>query len=408
MSGARFLFLMRGGFDATVIDSQVVDSIASVASHGIRFDLVAFMPGATWFSQREFQRARRAEIARRIGGRVRAYLSVRQGLPSGNALAEAELLFELARHPARRTVIHARGDGPSVYANRVSKLWPGVRYVYDVRGDSEAEFRLHPDIEGISPEKSEAMVQRIRYEQALAVEGASHLLCVSSVLRDRLIERHRIAPERVTVVPCLADETKFRVDETERAATRRELGLEARFVIVYPGRFHLWHDGPRMVSLVQALMKAQPDLYFLVLTPDDAHARSLCESQLPPGSFDVRSAKHAEVPRYLRAGDLGLLLRERHPLNEAACPTKFAEYVMTGLPVLISEGIGDCSPFIAEQDAGIVVGADDPKQTAAALARLRQEPADHRHARIAAAATRFSRQRAAARMAEIYHRLAAP
>ncbi len=58
---------------------------------------------------------------------------------------------------------------------------------------------------------------------------------------------------------------------------------------------------------------------------------------------------------FLMASDMGVLLRERDPLNEVAAPTKFAEYVMTGLPVLISEYVGDYSNFVAENNLGLVL-----------------------------------------------------
>ena len=55
------------------------------------------------------------------------------------------------------------------------------------------------------------------------------------------------------------------------------------------------------------------------------------------------------------AADMGILLRENHPLNEVAAPTKFAEYVMTGPLVLISDNIGDYSNFVKRNNLGIVL-----------------------------------------------------
>lgn len=55
------------------------------------------------------------------------------------------------------------------------------------------------------------------------------------------------------------------------------------------------------------------------------------------------------------AADLAVLIREDHPLNEVACPTKFAEYVMCGLPVLITEGLGDLSELVQRKKLGIVM-----------------------------------------------------
>ena len=112
------------------------------------------------------------------------------------------------------------------------------------------------------------------------------------------------------------------------------------------------------------------------------------------------------MPRHLRAADLGILLRAPDPLNEVACPTKFAEFMMSGLPVLISAGIGDCSRFVAEQNAGAVLDAPDPAAAAAAVARLRAEPDAARRARIGAAGRTLSRQHYVGEMAALYRRMA--
>jgi glycosyltransferase involved in cell wall biosynthesis len=239
------------------------------------------------------------------------------------------------------------------------------------------------------------------------VAGASLVLAVSEPLRDLLVARYGLDPARARVVPGAADEAKFRPDDADRAAMRRELGLEDRFVIVFPGRFGRWHYNEETFQVVRALLAADPRAFFLVLTPDLEAARGLAERLLPAGRYGIRSATHQEVPRYLRASDLGVLLRAADPINVAACPTKFGEFVMTGLPVLISAGIGDCSAFVAERRAGVVLDTPDPEAAARAVAALRGEPEAERRARIAAAGReRFSRQRHARELARLYRALA--
>ena len=232
------------------------------------------------------------------------------------------------------------------------------------------------------------------------------MLCVSTVLRDRLVARHGLDPARASVVPCVADAEKFGPDEAVRLDARRALGVEDRFVVVYPGRFGAWHYNEETFAVVRGLMDADPKVFFLILTPDVDAAAALAARTLPPGSFAIHAARHDEVPRHLRAADLGVLLRAPDPLNEVACPTKFAEYVITGLPVLISAGIGDCSPLVASENAGAVLDAPDPRAAVAAVAKIRSEPDAARRARIAAVGQRLSRQRSAREMAALYRRIA--
>jgi glycosyltransferase involved in cell wall biosynthesis len=67
-------------------------------------------------------------------------------------------------------------------------------------------------------------------------------------------------------------------------------------------------------------------------------------------------------------GDLGLLLRDAHPVNRVASPVKFAEYLACGVPVLISPGVGDCPRIVERERVGFVFRPDSPLD--AILARV--------------------------------------
>jgi hypothetical protein len=42
-------------------------------------------------------------------------------------------------------------------------------------------------------------------------------------------------------------------------------------------------------------------------------------------------------------------------MNNVASPTKFAEYMLAGLPTIISPGVGDYTEFVTEKKLGFVV-----------------------------------------------------
>ena len=405
MSGASFLFLMTEGLDATVIDSQVVDGLVAVRREGIRFDLLSLADGRRWLRERRYYQRRCIEVAARTGGAVRVVPMPRK-LGVGGPLGTTVLL--LAEHLRRggRLVVHARTDYAAYFASFAARLDRGIRYIFDCRGDGPPEFLLDARQFHLSERQTARGLRRMERVGAGAARHASYVLAVSTVLRDRLVARHGIDPARISVVPCVADAEKFHIDEPERRRVRRELGIEDRFVVVFPGRFGRWHCAEETCRVVRGLMDADPSVYFLILTPELEAAADHAQRLLIPGRYKILSAAHAEVPGYLRASDLGMLLRAPDPLNEAACPTKFAEYVMTGLPVLISAGIGDCSGFVAQEGAGAVLPEPDPAAAVAALARIRAEDDATRRTRIAKVAERFARQRYAREMAQLYRRLA--
>jgi glycosyltransferase involved in cell wall biosynthesis len=135
-----------------------------------------------------------------------------------------------------------------------------------------------------------------------------------------------------------------------------------------------------------------PEARLLLLTPEPDGVRPLVEAAGLAFGNDVcvRAALFSDVAAYLCAADAGLLLRDPHPLNAVASPTKLAEYLLCGLPAVTSTGIGDLDAVIEKEGLGVLVdGFRDPR---------RLEEAFRRAADIARAGDRSVRAARAARL----------
>lgn len=89
----------------------------------------------------------------------------------------------------------------------------------------------------------------------------------------------------------------------------------------------------------------------------------------------IMQVAHEEIASYIRAADVGLLLREKSLVNEVACPTKFGEYVSSGVPVLASTGIGDTQAHIQEHRLGwLLDDFNDESQIAQILGEVLSAP----------------------------------
>ena len=62
-----------------------------------------------------------------------------------------------------------------------------------------------------------------------------------------------------------------------------------------------------------------------------------------------------EVFDYLCIADYGWLVREQSITNRVASPVKFAEYLISGLKILISENLGDYTAFCYENQCGVII-----------------------------------------------------
>jgi glycosyltransferase involved in cell wall biosynthesis len=78
-------------------------------------------------------------------------------------------------------------------------------------------------------------------------------------------------------------------------------------------------------------------------------------NNLPADCVVMEEVPHAQVPKMINAADAGILLREQHPVNVVSSPTKFGEYLAAGIPVILTDGIGDYSELAERLNVGVKI-----------------------------------------------------
>ncbi len=191
--------------------------------------------------------------------------------------------------------------------------------------------------------------------EKICMRNSRHLIVVSEAMKDHFARSY---PVPALVVPYSVDGRFLEYGEREREEARRELGLTGGFVLVYSGTFFTtWQQPDKMAAAFGELRKRVANGFFLVLTTDEGAAVRdyLVSRGLEESDFRIVKVSHEEVPRYLVAGDAGLLIRERGIVSQVSCPLKLVEYLACGLPILCAQGIGDFSGMVQERGVGVVV-----------------------------------------------------
>ena len=81
----------------------------------------------------------------------------------------------------------------------------------------------------------------------------------------------------------------------------------------------------------------------------------MAERGIETGNYSVRSVRGRDVPSYLAASDAGLAFIKPCFSKIASSPTKYAEYLASGLPLIINSGIGDSDALINNEGAGSLI-----------------------------------------------------
>ena len=141
-------------------------------------------------------------------------------------------------------------------------------------------------------------------------------------------------------------ETLFFYDHP-RPETRAKLGVRPdELLLVHSGSLGGGSETDRMFALLQTLLDGGTAAKLLFLTRDEKTARSLIPHWLHSNVL-VASAEFHLIPELLRASDVGIYFRKKAPSIAGISPIKLGEYLMCGLPVLISEGIGDLDELLS-------------------------------------------------------------
>ena len=133
--------------------------------------------------------------------------------------------------------------------------------------------------------------------------------------------------------------------------------MEGRFVLVYSGSIDGWYLTENMADFFVALRKRNPRTYFLWLTPArHERVRALMRAiGVSEADYGLIGAAPSDVPSYLSASDAGLAFIKPCFSKLASSPTKYAEYLGCGLPIVISAGIGDSDALVTREEVGALV-----------------------------------------------------
>jgi glycosyltransferase involved in cell wall biosynthesis len=230
---------------------------------------------------------------------------------------------------------------------RVAKVCFDARAAYGVEWE---EFRLVED---------ERLIREVPALEDRVVKLSDVRMSVSHVLVQHWRHRFGYKGERHVVIPCTMGSGPSREERPAAGGFRSRSGWGAEdTVLVYSGSSVGWQSIELMVSYLRPWLATDLRRRMLFLCDPHLSIDELLRE------FPAQVARHwlpyDEVRSVLEECDHGLLVRYPCVTNRVASPTKFAEYLSAGLPVIISRDVGDFSALVEGQDLGNVVSAGIP------------------------------------------------
>ncbi|MDG6950025.1 MAG: glycosyltransferase [Nitrososphaerota archaeon] len=167
----------------------------------------------------------------------------------------------------------------------------------------------------------------------------------------------------------------FQPDQAARLAVRAARGFGASPVVGYVGSFQVWHGIADLVCASKSVLKANPEVKFLMVGPGFSSTKALAEELKVAGSFVFTGpVTYSEVPDYINACDIMV-----SPTNPALSewtrahgpPEQFKifEYMACKKPVVMTS-VGPMLRIVKNRETGLTVSPGDSQSLAGAICEL--------------------------------------
>jgi len=156
-------------------------------------------------------------------------------------------------------------------------------------------------------------------------------------------------------VPCVVALSQFSFSQSNRDKIRHTLGItKANITGIYVGKYGGLYYQQEAFAIYKQCFDRIPDFRLIILSPQPLAEiiKSLHQQQIDISKVYIASVPHQEVPYYLSAADFGFATIKSYPSARYCSPVKIGEYWANGLPVLLTEGVGDDSDIIRNEGGG--------------------------------------------------------
>lgn len=207
------------------------------------------------------------------------------------------------------------------------------------------------DMHGISEEyvmnnNHKKLIFIMKLMEKLALLFSDKILCVSHEMVTYLHSEKRVPMKKLFHVPNGVDLDFFKqINKNQINELKKKYKIEDKLVFGYLGGTQKWQG---LENFIMASGELDNNFVSIIVGVD------VVNYQQEDNIIYIPKVSKDEIIKYYSLCDVLVLPRPKHIVTEVAAPTKFAEYVSMGKPVLVT-AVGDAAKLVKKYENGIVI-----------------------------------------------------
>ncbi len=261
----------------------------------------------------------------------------------------------------RISIVHARSLIPA-FIGIISKfLFLGkISIVFDNRGALIEEEILKGNWNRLSYK-----VKFFSFIEKLIVKYSNQIIVVSNSFKKHILANYNFLGinHKISVIP---NGTKILLNNKNLPSN-----FSDRITCVYSGSSASWQKIESVFEFFVIAKKKFSNISFKIITYEIETFKEKAKKylSLEPNILIANVPTH-KVKDELSKCNFGILIRDNNIINNVASPLKFAEYLAAGLPVIVSENVGDTEEIINKYNVGVILRNNNYEEAIAEIMEL--------------------------------------
>lgn len=256
-------------------------------------------------------------------------------------------------------LVHCRSYISSLVGLSIKRKF-NIRFIFDMRG-----FWIDERVEGMiwnlfNPIHL-AVFKYFKKKEVEFLLNANHIIVLTDKAKSIILKNYKLAEKFISKIPCCVDEDLFdynKIDPLQKVELLKKLTINPNdFVMLYLGSVGTWYMLDEMLDFFIVTLLQKPNAKFLFVTNGSSELifTKAREKKIDLTKIIVTSSNRSKIPMLISLAQVSVFFIRATFSKQASSPTKLAESLAMGLPVITNSKIGDMDAFFKANEVGLTV-----------------------------------------------------
>ncbi|MBE9467774.1 MAG: glycosyltransferase [Bacteroidetes bacterium] len=258
-------------------------------------------------------------------------------------------------------IVHCRSYIAAFVGFLMKKKY-NVKFIFDMRG-FYADERVDGNIWNTNNFIFRTVYNFFKNKETRFLHEADYTISLTNAAKKIIYNWKEFKNKKpaIEVIPCCADFSLFSPNNISKSKVdfyKNELEItENDFIISYLGSIGTWYLLDEMLIFFKRLLIKKPNAKFLFISFDDSNLikKTAEKNSISQDKIIVQKADRENVPSLISISNISIFFIKPVFSKKASSPTKLAEIMGMGIPIICNSNVGDVDEIINKTQAGLIV-----------------------------------------------------